>query len=67
MSQCLQSGSDRDALSGWGAVVFVMCASAFPCPSLVACCVWLSVGESCHVCAIFPFSVLAFNLTFSAY
>ena len=26
VSQCLQSGSDRDALSGWGAVVFVMCA-----------------------------------------
>ncbi len=28
VSQCLQSGSDRDALSGWGAVVFVMCATA---------------------------------------
>ncbi|KAK9846266.1 hypothetical protein WJX81_000387 [Elliptochloris bilobata] len=24
VSQCLQSGSDRDALSGWGAVVFVI-------------------------------------------
>ena len=26
VSQCLLSGMDRDALSGWGAVVYVMCA-----------------------------------------
>jgi 20S proteasome alpha/beta subunit len=26
VSQCLLSGMDRDALSGWGAIVYVMCA-----------------------------------------
>jgi 20S proteasome alpha/beta subunit len=26
VSQCLLSGVDRDALSGWGAIVYVMCA-----------------------------------------
>ena len=25
VSQCLLSGMDRDALSGWGAVIYVMC------------------------------------------
>ena len=31
VSQCLLSGMDRDALSGWGAVVYVMCAHVPPC------------------------------------
>lgn len=32
VSQCLLSGIDRDALAGWGAVVYVMCVSIFlPC------------------------------------
>ena len=26
VTQCLMSGADRDALSGWGAIVYVMCA-----------------------------------------
>ena len=30
VSQCLLSGMDRDALSGWGAVVYVMCAPSSP-------------------------------------
>ncbi len=25
VTQCLMSGADRDALSGWGAIVYVMC------------------------------------------
>ena len=27
LSQCLLSGVDRDALSGWGGIVYVMCVS----------------------------------------
>lgn len=40
LTQCLMSGADRDALSGWGAIVYVMCA---PCrPILVFLLAWFS-------------------------
>lgn len=29
VAQCLMSGMDRDALSGWGAVIYVMCAPPY--------------------------------------
>lgn len=32
VTQCLMSGADRDALSGWGAIVYVMCEHLpYPC------------------------------------
>lgn len=42
VSQCLLSGMDRDALSGWGAVVYVMCAPLLArSPALMGFCITL--------------------------
>lgn len=40
LSQCLLSGVDRDALSGWGGIVYVMCAILPPaCHQPMPCCI----------------------------
>lgn len=67
VSQCLQSGSDRDALSGWGAVVFVMCATAFRRLS-PACLLCLAVyGWGAVMCALWFHPCFSIILTLSAY
>ena len=63
VTQCLMSGADRDALSGWGAIVYVMCAhttAVSPVPYLVT---FQSKGQSFWLRPVHPAPILGHKET----